>query len=627
LGRNHIAKEWLPVVLVIALALVVYLPFQSASLDDFDSYNFARALVKFNPASGTPHPPGYVLYVWLGRMALALTGDARVALTSLSAVCAAVACGVLFALASALFSAQAALYAFALILFTPVMWLNANKALSDAPGLLAQALCMWFIVLAVKRRAPLWVAGLCLGVAAGFRPQGVIGLATALLLAAIRLRTKPKMWLVSGSAIIISVLTWLLPLLAALAWKVAALRVYLSGATAFVTTQESLFATVVSAQSVAARWQALWFWSSQAVFAPIAGWLRALLFAGTLFFMGIACLRRRNNIGVWLCMAWLVPQLVVHLLFLNPSLTRYLLAFLFPVAILVAVGLDSLSSKRVSVTTVVVLMVVVGSAALPLANKLHTLQSPPEQLAAYIADRFTPTQTLIVARQSYNALAYHLPGWDVRFADYFGDAVLKQEFARGQATYIVIADPEGLRPDEQYVEIETRSFARDPQIHAKHARVDVNVYSRTAGLAWRDFALPETKSILVGTPQDAKYILDGWYRREDIGGVAARWTGSDISATIRVLLPQGTMTMTIRAWSFSPNQVVELFCNDQFFASVPVPQDWTEVSAPLPVSCIQPHALTHISFRPTVLAVPANDGKSTDCRSLGIAICEIRFAP
>jgi hypothetical protein len=148
-----------------------------------------------------------------------------------------------------------------------------------------------------------------------------------------------------------------------------------------------------------------------------------------------------------------------------------------------------------------------------------------------------------------------------------------------------------------------------------------------AALTVRDFALPETKSILVGTPQDAKYMLGGWYRREEIGGVAARWTGAEISSTLRVLLLQQTMTMTIHAWSFSPDQRVELLCNDQFIASVPVPQNWTDVSVPLPASCIPPDGLTYIYFRPMVFGAPANDGKSTDRRTLGIAVSAIQFAP
>ena len=621
------AKTWSPVVLVVVLALALYLPFRSASLDDLDSYNFARALVKFDPAESAPHAPGYVLYIGLGRIAFALVSDPRAALTLLSAVCAALACGLLFAIARELFNPSVAAMSAALVLPTPLLWLNAGKALSDAPGLLAQAACMAFIVLAVKRRAPLWAAGACLGIAAGFRPQGVLGLAAALLLAAIWLRVKPKAWLAAGAAILASALTWLIPLLAAFGWNPNQVYVYLTGATSFVTSQESLFATALSGESIAARWRDVWFWSSQAVFAPLAGWLRAALFAGTLALAGLACVKWRKDVEVWLCVAWFAPQAILQLLFLNPTLTRYLLTLLFPAAILVAVGLRALLPRWIGAATALAFVVVVGIAAFPLARGLHAVPAPPEQLADYVAGRFPPNKTLVIARQSYSALAYRLPGWDVRFADYFGDAALQQEIARGWATYVVIADPETLRPGEEYVEVETRTLSRDPQIHAKHSRVDVNIYGRAESLSPRDFALPESGDILVGTPQDGKYLLDGWHRREEVGGIPARWMGAEPVASLRVLLPQGTRSMTLKALSFPPDQVVEVLCNDEAVGSVPVPQGWAEASITLPPSCLPPDAPVHISLRPSVLASPAADGRSTDQRLLGIAVAEIRFGP
>jgi len=278
------------------------------------------------------------------------------------------------------------------------------------------------------------------------------------------------------------------------------------------------------------------------------------------------------------------------------------------------------------VVIVLAFMAVVGSSALPLARGLHTIPAPPEQLVAYVAERFPWSQTLIIARQSYNALAYHLPGWQIRFADYYGDAALEREIAEAQPVYVVVADPEALQPGEEYIEIETRRFARDAQIHAKHAQVEVNVYGRAAQLAPRDFALPETKTIQIGAAQDGKYVLAGWYRREEIGGVAARWTGAEITTTLRVFLPQEDVTLTLRTWSFAPEQTVGVFCGEQFIVSVPVPQNWTDVSVRLPASCIPADALTYLHLRPSALVMPASDGHSTDRRTLGIAVAEIRFA-
>ncbi len=155
----------------------------------------------------------------------------------------------------------------------------------------------------------------------------------------------------------------------------------------------------------------------------------------------------------------------------------------------------------------------------------------------YVESRLPSGSTLITAGQSYNALSYGLPGWDVRLTDHFGEAGLAQAMAAGTWDYVVVADPEALRPDERYVELETVTFTRDPQIHAKHARVVANIYGRADALSGHDFALPPDGTIRIGTPADGKYVLGGWYRREEIGGLPARWTGDGDEAQLRLLLP------------------------------------------------------------------------------------------
>ena len=57
----------------VALAwLLAHLPFLAPSLEDIDSINFALGLHDFDPARHQPHPPGYPVYIVLGRLALAV---------------------------------------------------------------------------------------------------------------------------------------------------------------------------------------------------------------------------------------------------------------------------------------------------------------------------------------------------------------------------------------------------------------------------------------------------------------------------------------------------------------------------------------------------------------------------
>ena len=60
-----------------ALALVfalAHLPFLATSLEDIDSVNFALGIRDFDVATHRPHPPGYPVYIFLGKITTAIAG-------------------------------------------------------------------------------------------------------------------------------------------------------------------------------------------------------------------------------------------------------------------------------------------------------------------------------------------------------------------------------------------------------------------------------------------------------------------------------------------------------------------------------------------------------------------------
>src|SRR5918994_218586 len=62
--------------LLAAAWLAAHLPYLAPSLEDIDSINFALGLRDFDVASHQPHPPGYPVYIALGRASLAAVGVA-----------------------------------------------------------------------------------------------------------------------------------------------------------------------------------------------------------------------------------------------------------------------------------------------------------------------------------------------------------------------------------------------------------------------------------------------------------------------------------------------------------------------------------------------------------------------
>lgn len=144
-----------------ALALVFAVahgPFLARSLEDIDSVNFALGIRDFDVAAHRPHPPGYPVYIALGKLAmvaLSLTGDGASApsfrearaLALLSSVAGLVALGFLYVAFSALARPgdrttppwrrvdPLAVSATALTMTCPLFSYLAVRPMSDLPGL------------------------------------------------------------------------------------------------------------------------------------------------------------------------------------------------------------------------------------------------------------------------------------------------------------------------------------------------------------------------------------------------------------------------------------------------------------------------------------------------------------
>jgi 4-amino-4-deoxy-L-arabinose transferase-like glycosyltransferase len=115
--------------LVSAVVLTRFL-FRSHYLYDIDSVNFALALDHFDPTVYQPHPPGYFLYVFLGRLANTIFNDANTALVAISIVASAAAVFLIYLLAENWFGRKAALFAGLIFLFSPLSWFHGTVALA-----------------------------------------------------------------------------------------------------------------------------------------------------------------------------------------------------------------------------------------------------------------------------------------------------------------------------------------------------------------------------------------------------------------------------------------------------------------------------------------------------------------
>lgn len=204
-------KDALTGLLLFFAALMIRLPFRSHTLYEWDSVNFANAMDRFNVPADRPHPPGYILYVGLGRLFRLFFENANTALVALSILSGAFAILFIYLIGRDIFNFRTGFLASLLFLFSPLIWIQSEVALSYIVELPLALVATWLIyqLFFFKRYAVL--TAVLIGFAGGLRQDVLLFLGPLWFIGAARLGFRTL--LLSGAALIGSVLVWVFPLL------------------------------------------------------------------------------------------------------------------------------------------------------------------------------------------------------------------------------------------------------------------------------------------------------------------------------------------------------------------------------------------------------------------------------
>ncbi|MEM7820562.1 MAG: glycosyltransferase family 39 protein, partial [Candidatus Aenigmatarchaeota archaeon] len=205
--------------LLFSFSLLLRLPFTSKLLYHWDSVQFALAIKDYNVVLHQPQPPGYILYVLLGRGANFFIHNANSALIALSIIFGAAAVVIVFQLGQLMFGKSAGLLAAALFIFSPTVWFYSEIALSDLPDAFMATSLAFFCYKGIteSNKAFLYslLAAAALGLSGGIRQPTLI-LLLPLLGFTLWYSAKGRGTIIISAAIAVLTLTtasWLIPML------------------------------------------------------------------------------------------------------------------------------------------------------------------------------------------------------------------------------------------------------------------------------------------------------------------------------------------------------------------------------------------------------------------------------
>lgn len=117
-------------IVLMALVLLSRFLFRTHVLYDMDSVNFALGLSHFSPELHQPQPPGYFLYIQLGRLAQHIFHEPNSALLLISILSSIALVIIIYELALTWFGRNEACVSGLLFVFSPLAWFHGEVALS-----------------------------------------------------------------------------------------------------------------------------------------------------------------------------------------------------------------------------------------------------------------------------------------------------------------------------------------------------------------------------------------------------------------------------------------------------------------------------------------------------------------
>lgn len=321
--RPTLRADFLVATLLGLLTVLSRLPYRARMLYNWDAVQFALALREYDVVKHQPHPPGYIVYVGLGRLVNAWLTDPTGSYVVLAVLFSGFTTVVVYYLALAVYDRPTAFAAATLLAVSPLFWFYGSVGLTYAGEALGASTVAYFAFRALRGSpAGAWLAAASLGLAGGLRPSLIV-LLFPLWLACTALGLRRLRPLLAGLAILTgATLTWFLPMI----WLTGGFHRYLAASLELAERVVLPTSIVAGAFDTTLRMSRYVLESVLVGLGPLA--LAALLLPWYV---------RRHRWGQreWFLLGWTVPPLLVYTL-VHFGQAGYVLTFLPALVVLLA---------------------------------------------------------------------------------------------------------------------------------------------------------------------------------------------------------------------------------------------------------------------------------------------------
>jgi len=473
---KDLLKKHKVILVIFVVALALYLSTLSISLDDWDSVDFALGLREFNVSNQQPHPPGFPVYIFLGKIFNFFFRDILLSLTFMNALFGAFSLVIFYFLIMEMFNKKKALLATILVAVTPLFWLNSLKAMADIPALFFILSSSFFIYKFIKHKNVynLYLASFLSGVGIGVRFHMFFILLPLLVYTYSINNNKNKHIMHSLLLFLLGILFWLIPTFFSQGVKNYLLVCKSQFVFRFGNPGISVIHKNIGISYLLTRLRIFieyFLLGGYGILCRNFDVPMFFLFLFLIFLLLIAAFKiQLKDQRFYFFLVGIVPYLTMVFIFLEPSNNpRYLLPLIPALSLIFVLALEKFTRFKIPLFFLLLILILIQS--IPLALKIHNTPAAPVQLINYIKQNYNPNETVIIPPRWPTDMSRHFDYYREDFTVLSKHPLPEDLLLLAKNQTVLVA---GYVPDYRNLKFKhIKRFYRDPRVHIKHHMQDL----------------------------------------------------------------------------------------------------------------------------------------------------------